>query len=140
MDPVSKVDNIELLGGMIKHLVTNRGKLDMVFDLEDGFRDTIWMKNCIERLREDLESTRMFEERYLGPEYEPDEMLKLLQGSLGYTYAFLMKTMSFKPHFHHQETESFWIMILIMKQLGLEKRMICVTQLVGLICPLKKLE
>jgi len=78
MDLVSKVDNIELLGGMIKHLVTNRGKLDMVFDLEDGFRDTIWMKNCIERLREDLESTRMFEERYLGPEYEPDEMLKLL--------------------------------------------------------------
>ena len=78
MDLVSKVDNIELLGGMIKHLVTNRGKLGMVFDLEDGFRDTIWMKNCIERLREDLESTRMFEERYLGPEYEPDEMLKLL--------------------------------------------------------------
>lgn len=41
MDLMSKVENIELLGGMIKHLVTNRGKLDTVFDLEDGFRDTI---------------------------------------------------------------------------------------------------
>jgi ubiquinone biosynthesis protein COQ4 len=30
MDLMSKVDNIELLGGMIKHLVTNRGKLDTV--------------------------------------------------------------------------------------------------------------
>jgi len=26
MDLMSKVDNIELLGGMIRHLVTNRGK------------------------------------------------------------------------------------------------------------------
>jgi len=41
MDLMSKVDNIELLGGMTRHLVTNRGKLDTVFDLEDGFRDTI---------------------------------------------------------------------------------------------------
>ena len=100
MDLMSKVDNIELLGGMIRHLVTNRGKLDTVFDLKDGFRDTIWMKNCIERLREDPESTKMFEERYMGPEYELDEMLKSPKGSLGYTYAFLMKTMGFEPHFY----------------------------------------
>jgi len=100
MDLMSKVDNIELLGGMIRHLVTNRGKLDTVFDLEDGFRDTIWMKNCIERLREDPESTKMFEERYMGPEYELDEMLKSPKGSLGYTYAFLMKTRGFEPHFY----------------------------------------
>ena len=77
MDLMSKMDNIELLGGMIKHLATNRGKLDTVFDLEDGFRDTIWMKNCIERLRKHPKSARMFEERYMGPEYELDEMLKL---------------------------------------------------------------
>ena len=37
-----------------------------------------------------------------------------------------------------QETKNFWIMILIMKQLGLEKRMICITQLAGLICTLGK--
>jgi hypothetical protein len=53
MDIMSKVDNMELLEGMIRHLVTNRGKLDTVFDLEAGSRDTIWMKNCIETLRED---------------------------------------------------------------------------------------
>ena len=63
---MSKINNIELLGVMIKHLVTNRGKLDTVFDLEDGFMDTIWMKNWIERFREDSESARTFEERYTG--------------------------------------------------------------------------
>lgn len=99
MDLMRKLDTIELLGGMIRYLVTNRGKLDIVFDLEDGFRDTIWMKNCIERLREDPESAKMFEVRYMGTVYKLDEMLKLPKGSLGYTYTFLMKTMGFEPHF-----------------------------------------
>lgn len=66
---VSKISNIELLGVMIRHLVTNHGKLDTVFDLEDGFMDTIWMKNWIERFRDDSDSARTFEERYTGPEY-----------------------------------------------------------------------
>ncbi|WP_458721681.1 hypothetical protein [Candidatus Nitrosocosmicus sp. R] len=44
MDLMSRVDNIELLGGMIKFLVTNLGKLNTVFDHKGGFRDTIWMK------------------------------------------------------------------------------------------------
>ncbi len=66
---MSKINNIELLGVMIRHLVTNHGKLDTVFDLEDGFMDTIWMKNWIERFREDSDSARTFEERYTGPEY-----------------------------------------------------------------------
>lgn len=100
MDLMSKVENIELLGGMIKHLVTNRGKLDTVFDLEDGFRDTIWMQNCIERLKEDPECSKMLEERYMGPEYDLEEMIKLPKDSLGYTYALIMKTMGFEPHFY----------------------------------------
>ena len=49
MDLMSKVENIELLGGMIKHFATHRGTLDNVFDLEDGFDKTIWMNNCIEK-------------------------------------------------------------------------------------------
>ncbi len=66
---MSKINNIELLEVMIRHLVTNHGKLDTVFDLEDGFMDTIWMKNWIERFREDSDSARTFEEGYTRPEY-----------------------------------------------------------------------
>lgn len=82
MDLMSKVENIELLGGMIKHLATNRGKLDTVFDLEYGFRDTIWMNNCIQRLKQDPDSAKMLEERYMGPEYNLNEMLNLPKDSL----------------------------------------------------------
>jgi hypothetical protein len=64
-----KVENLELIGGMIKHFGANPGKLDSVFDLEDGFSNTIWMNNCIEKLRKDPASARMLEERYMGPKY-----------------------------------------------------------------------
>ena len=37
----------------------------------------------------------MLEERYMGPEYNLDELIKLPKNSLGYTYAKLMKTMGF---------------------------------------------
>ena len=100
MDLMSKVENVEILGGMIKHLATHRGKLDTVFDLEDGFRDTTWMNNCIEKLKQDSDSARMLEERYMGPEYNLKEMLKLPKESLGYTYARLMTVMGFEPHFY----------------------------------------
>ncbi|CAN5806476.1 hypothetical protein BH23THE1_BH23THE1_18600 [soil metagenome] len=42
----------------------------------------------------------MFEDGYMGPEYKLDEMMKLPKDSLGYTYAFLMKTMGFELHFY----------------------------------------
>ena len=42
----------------------------------------------------------MLEERYMGPEYDLDELSKLPKDTLGYNYAFLMKTMGFEPHFY----------------------------------------
>lgn len=52
------------------------------------------------KITRDPESAKMFEEIYMGPEYELDEMLKLPKGTLGYTYAVLMKMMGFEPHFY----------------------------------------
>ena len=35
---------------MIKQFDTCNDKLDVIFDLEDGFCDTMWINNCIELL------------------------------------------------------------------------------------------
>jgi ubiquinone biosynthesis protein Coq4 len=71
-----------LIGGMVKHFAAHPGKLDSVFDLEDGFSKTIWMNNCIETLRKDPASAKMLDERYMGPEYNLAELLKLQKNSL----------------------------------------------------------
>jgi ubiquinone biosynthesis protein COQ4 len=82
MDLMSKVENVELLGGMVKHLLTSSPSLNTVFDLEDGFSKTIWMNNCIEKLQKDPASAKMLEARYMGPEYNLYELIKLPKNSL----------------------------------------------------------
>lgn len=38
------------------------------------------MQSCIERHKENPESSKMFEEQYMGPEYDLEEMIQLPQG------------------------------------------------------------
>lgn len=101
MDLMSKAENVQLLGELVKNFVEGQHKgLDSVYDLEDGFHKTMWMEGSIKKLKEDPESAKIIEERYMGPEYDLDKLSKLPKETLGYTYAKIMNTMSFKPHFY----------------------------------------
>jgi ubiquinone biosynthesis protein Coq4 len=105
MDLMAKAQNIEILGKLIDNFVhadlyNTQKDVESVFDVEDGFRDTIWMKMCIAHLKKDPACSRIIQERYIGPEYDLEEMLKLPSDSLGYTYAKLMSTKKFHPHFY----------------------------------------
>jgi ubiquinone biosynthesis protein Coq4 len=55
---------------------------------------------CIDNLKKDPASLRIIEERYIGPEYNLEEMLELPANTLGYTYAKLMSTKKLHPHFY----------------------------------------
>jgi ubiquinone biosynthesis protein COQ4 len=101
MDLMSKAENIQILGDLVKNFVGGREKgVDNVFDLEDGFRKSPWMNASIEKLKQDPDSAKMIEERYIGPEYDFDQLIKLPKNTLGYTYAKLMNTMGFQAHFY----------------------------------------
>jgi ubiquinone biosynthesis protein COQ4 len=100
MDLMSKAENVQLIGELIKNFVRGRKREnENVFDLEDGFHKSIWMNASIEKLKQDPASAKMIEERYMGPEYDLDELIKLPKNTLGYTYAKLMKTKGFQAHF-----------------------------------------
>src|SRR5262245_6833586 len=71
-----------------------------VFRLEDHFRDRPPMKTCIERMRADPTMRKCMEDRYLGPELDLDALVAYPRGSLGYTYARVMKRLGFAPHFY----------------------------------------
>jgi ubiquinone biosynthesis protein COQ4 len=68
--------------------------------LEDHFRDRPVMKACIERMKADPAMKKCFDDRYMGPELNLDELVKYPRGSLGYTYAKVMKRLGFTPHFY----------------------------------------
>jgi len=102
MELMTKAENLAKLRELTNKLVvaTPESSLRTVFDLEDGFRDTIWMKKCIEHIKSDPSSAKILDERYVEPEWNIDEMLKLPENSLGWTYAKLMSTLEYDPHFY----------------------------------------
>jgi ubiquinone biosynthesis protein Coq4 len=68
--------------------------------LEDHFRNGPAMKACVERMQADPLMRKCFDDRYMGPELDLDELVKYPRGSLGYTFGKVMKHLGYKPHFY----------------------------------------
>ncbi len=68
--------------------------------LEDHFRDRPTMKACVERMKAEPATRKCFDDRYMGPELDLGELVKYPRGSLGYTYAKVMKHLGYTPHFY----------------------------------------
>jgi ubiquinone biosynthesis protein COQ4 len=68
--------------------------------LEDHFRNRPAMKACIERMKAEPAMRKCIEERYLGPELDLDVLANYPRGSLGYTYARVMKCLGYSAHFY----------------------------------------
>ena len=102
MDLMTKAENLNKLRELINKQIeaTPESTLRTVFDLEDGFRDTFWMKKCIENIKNVPSSAKILEERYVEPEWDVDKMLKLPKNSLGWTYAKVMSTLRYDSHFY----------------------------------------
>lgn len=101
MDLMSRAENVGLIGKMARDLMDGaNGNVQNVFDCEDAFARTIWMDSCVKRIKENPDSARLIEERYMGPEYNLDELLKQPKESFGYTYAKMMTLKGFTPHFY----------------------------------------
>ena len=102
MELMTKAENLEKLREIVNIQIsaTKESSLRTVFDIEDTFADTLWMKRCIESIKSDPESAKILEERYIEPKWNINEMLKLPKNSLGWTYAKLMSTLGYDPHFH----------------------------------------
>ncbi len=68
--------------------------------LEDHFRNGPAMKACIERMKAEPKTRKCIEDRYMGPELDLDALVKYPRGSLGYTYAKVMKHLGYAAHFY----------------------------------------
>jgi ubiquinone biosynthesis protein COQ4 len=84
-------------------LAAGAGKdVNNVFDLSDRFNRSRTMERCLTALRSNPASARMLEERYEGPPYDLDAMLKMPKHSLGWTYARVLSTMGYDPQFYRR--------------------------------------
>ncbi len=71
-----------------------------VFDLSDKLRSTRPMELCIKAVQSNPACAAMLQERYAGPPYDLEAMLKLPEHSLGWTYARVLSALGYDPQFY----------------------------------------
>lgn len=93
-------------------------KTENVFDIEDNFRNSDQMQACVERVRAIPEARTLMESRYLGPDVDLEALSQLPPGTLGHTYATVMKTLGYDPNFYRRrsiETDGDWVVMRLRK-------------------------
>lgn len=109
------VRNLQTVTDLLKSMGE---KTENVFDIEDNFRNSDQMQACVERIKAIPEARAMMEARYLGPEVDLEALSQLPQGTLGHTYATVLKTLGYDPNFYRRreiETDGDWVTMRLRK-------------------------
>ncbi len=100
IDTLATPENVNKLLALVDRVAGVAIETNNVFDIEDALKDSPQMQQCLERVSQDPASAQLLEERYMGKEFDLEELLKLPRNSLGWTYASLLKAMNYDPQFY----------------------------------------
>jgi ubiquinone biosynthesis protein COQ4 len=87
IDSLATSENVNKLLALVDRVAGVAIETNNVFDIEDALKDSPQMQKCLERVSQDPASAQLLEERYMGKEFDLEELLKLPRNSLGWTYA-----------------------------------------------------
>lgn len=76
-----------------------------VWEIERRLVDSLPMQLCVKAIMQEPSSAQLVKERYYGPAYDLEAMLKMPKGSLGWTYGKILSTLGYDPQFYPQPTE-----------------------------------
>ena len=93
LDRVVSEDNIRSLLDLADLAAGGGLSADNVFQLSHRLRQSNPMQVCQRLLARDPKSTALIQQRRLSGPYDPEALLALPKGSLGHTYAVVLKTM-----------------------------------------------
>ncbi|XGV99268.1 MAG: hypothetical protein ACAF41_10080 [Leptolyngbya sp. BL-A-14] len=82
-------ENVDKLLSLVDMVAGGRVDTQNIFDIEDALTDSGPMKRCLQIVRQNPDSAQLVDERYMGPEFDLETLLKLPEGSLGWTYSVL---------------------------------------------------
>ena len=93
------LDFLSTLKGVVT-LLRDPAQTESVYDVEDGLRHTKATKLAVEYVKSKPNVAALFQERYLAPAVNLEDLLKLPTESLGYSYAIYIKDSGFDPNFY----------------------------------------
>ncbi len=100
IDDLAKPENLEKLVQLTDMVAGVRLSVSNVFDIEDALRDSPLMQRCLTKVRNEPDSAKVLEERYMGEDYDLEKMLKMPPHSLGWTYAKVLTALGYDPNFY----------------------------------------
>ena len=107
INEIATSENINQLLTLIDRVAGASSDVNNVFDVTDMLRDSPQMEQCLKWMKQDPATAKMIEEQYMGADYDLEAMLKMPQGSLGWTYAKVMTEINYDPKFYRlREIES----------------------------------
>ena len=93
------LDFLSTLKGVVT-LLRDPAQTESVYDVEDGLRHTKATKLAVEYVKSKPNVAALFQERYLAPAVNLEDLLRLPIESLGYSYAIYIKDSGFDPNFY----------------------------------------
>lgn len=93
------LDFLSTLKGVVT-LLRDTAQTESVYDVEDGLRHTKATKLAVEYVKSKPNVAALFQERYLAPAVNLEDLLRLPTESLGYSYAIYIKDSGFDPNFY----------------------------------------
>lgn len=76
-----------------------------VWEIERRLVNSLPMQLCVKAILQKPASAQLVKERYVGPAYDLEAMLKMPKGSLGWTYAKIMTALGYDPQFYPQPSQ-----------------------------------
>lgn len=102
------VNNLKLLAAVGR----SGGDLACVADLVDHWIDTPQMADCVRRFREVPGGAELIDGRYPPLQPDLDQLIQLPEGSLGHSYASLIRSLNYDPEFFRPrpiDSEGRWL-------------------------------
>lgn len=100
IDKIVTPENLQKFLELVDHAAGAGSDVSNIFDLSDKLNGSRPMGLCVKAIQKDPASLALLEERYVGPLYDIDAMLKMPKGSLGWTYGKVMSAMGYDPQFY----------------------------------------
>lgn len=99
---IANPENVQKFLELVDLVAGAGADVNSVFDVSEKLNQSKPMNRCLKALQKNPDCVKIVEEKYVGPLYDLEAMLKMPKYSLGWTYAQVMNTLGYDPQFYRR--------------------------------------
>lgn len=100
INEITSPENLAKFADLVKIAAGAGQNVSDAFKISDRFLGTKPMELCVRAVMSESNSAEIVKEKYIGPEYNLEEMLGMPKYSFGWTYAQVINKLGYDPQFY----------------------------------------